>query len=89
MEIKGNVFVVTGGGSGLGAATARMIVAAGGKAVLADVNKEAGGPNLNFYVGVDNVLDRMPPLGSTATGAGSAIYNFRGRNFYAGARARF
>ena len=42
MEIKGNVFVVTGGGSGLGAATARMIVAAGGKAVLADVNKEAG-----------------------------------------------
>ena len=54
-----------------------------------DVNKEAGGPNLNFYVGVDNVLDRMPPLGSTATGAGSAIYNFRGRNFYAGARARF
>ena len=42
MEIKGNVFVVTGGGSGLGAATARMIVAAGGKAVLADVNKDAG-----------------------------------------------
>ena len=54
-----------------------------------DVNKEAGGPNLNFYVGVDNVLDKMPPLGSTATGAGSAIYSFRGRNFYAGARARF
>lgn len=42
MEINNKVFVVTGGGSGLGAATARMIVAAGGKAVLADVNKEAG-----------------------------------------------
>ena len=42
MEIKDNVFVVTGGGSGLGAATAKMIVAAGGKVVLADVNKEAG-----------------------------------------------
>ena len=42
MEIKGNVFVVTGGGSGLGAATARMIVARGGKVLLADVNKEAG-----------------------------------------------
>jgi NAD(P)-dependent dehydrogenase (short-subunit alcohol dehydrogenase family) len=27
MEINNNVFVVTGGGSGLGAATARMIVA--------------------------------------------------------------
>jgi NAD(P)-dependent dehydrogenase (short-subunit alcohol dehydrogenase family) len=42
MQIKGNVFVVTGGGSGLGAATARMIVANGGKVVLADVNKDAG-----------------------------------------------
>jgi len=42
MEINNNVFVVTGGGSGLGAATARMIVVRGGKVVLADVNKEAG-----------------------------------------------
>ncbi|HEY5763985.1 MAG TPA: 3-hydroxyacyl-CoA dehydrogenase, partial [Rhodocyclaceae bacterium] len=31
-----------GGGSGLGAATARMAVAAGGKAVIADVNAAAG-----------------------------------------------
>ena len=54
-----------------------------------DVNKEAGGPNLNFYVGMDNILDKMPPLGTTATGAGSAIYSFRGRTVYAGARARF
>ncbi len=42
MEIQNNVFVVTGGGSGLGAATARMLVQHGGKVVLADVNKEAG-----------------------------------------------
>jgi NAD(P)-dependent dehydrogenase (short-subunit alcohol dehydrogenase family) len=42
MQIKDNVFVVTGGASGLGAATARMIVAAGGKVALADVNQEAG-----------------------------------------------
>ncbi|QDZ27877.1 3-hydroxyacyl-CoA dehydrogenase [Noviherbaspirillum sp. UKPF54] len=42
MQIKNNVFVVTGGGSGLGAATARMIVEQGGKVVLADVNQEAG-----------------------------------------------
>src|SRR5574343_1895160 len=42
MKIEGNVFVVTGGASGLGAATAQMIVAAGGKVVLADVNPEAG-----------------------------------------------
>lgn len=38
MEIKGNAFVVTGASSGLGAATARMIVAQGGKAVMVDLN---------------------------------------------------
>lgn len=42
MNIENRVFVVTGGGSGLGAATARMLVEAGGKVVLADVNQEAG-----------------------------------------------
>lgn len=47
------------------------------------------GRDLRFYFGVDNLFDQMPPLGSTAIGAGSAIYDFRGRNFYAGFRARF
>src|SRR5438477_12876547 len=42
MQIKDNVFVVTGAGSGLGAATARMIVEQGGKVLLADVNEKAG-----------------------------------------------
>lgn len=42
MKIDDKVFVVTGGGSGLGAATACMLVEAGGKVVLADVNAEAG-----------------------------------------------
>ena len=42
MQIQDKVFVVTGGGSGLGAATARMLVGRGGKVVLADVNEEAG-----------------------------------------------
>jgi NAD(P)-dependent dehydrogenase (short-subunit alcohol dehydrogenase family) len=42
MQIRDNVFVVTGAGSGLGAATAKMIVERGGKVVLADVNPEAG-----------------------------------------------
>jgi outer membrane receptor protein involved in Fe transport len=44
---------------------------------------------MQFYVGINNLLDTHPPLGSTATGAGSAIYDFRGRNYYAGIRARF
>jgi NAD(P)-dependent dehydrogenase (short-subunit alcohol dehydrogenase family) len=42
MEIKNSTFIVTGGSSGLGAATARAIVAAGGKVVIADINAGAG-----------------------------------------------
>ena len=42
MQIQNNVFIVTGGASGLGAATARMITEAGGKVVIADVQAEAG-----------------------------------------------
>ncbi len=42
MQIQNNVFIVTGGASGLGAATARMIVEQGGKVVLADVQVEPG-----------------------------------------------
>ncbi len=42
MQIKDQVFIITGGASGLGAATARMIVDNGGKVVLADVQAEAG-----------------------------------------------
>ena len=42
MQIPNNVFVVSGGGSGLGAATARLLVAQGGKVILADINQDAG-----------------------------------------------
>ncbi|SDD14217.1 3-hydroxyacyl-CoA dehydrogenase [Paraburkholderia lycopersici] len=42
MNISNRVFVITGAGSGLGAAVARMVVAQRGKAVLLDINAEAG-----------------------------------------------
>jgi len=42
MQIKNSVFLVTGGASGLGAATARMAAASGGKVVIADLQVEAG-----------------------------------------------
>ncbi|CCG40663.1 SDR family NAD(P)-dependent oxidoreductase [Magnetospirillum molischianum] len=42
MRIRDSVFIVTGGGSGLGAAAARMIVENGGRVVLADINAAAG-----------------------------------------------
>ncbi|PTV95383.1 NAD(P)-dependent dehydrogenase (short-subunit alcohol dehydrogenase family) [Rhodobacter aestuarii] len=42
MQIEGKVFAITGGGSGLGAAVARMVIDAGGAVILVDINAEAG-----------------------------------------------
>ena len=42
MDIAGKVFIVTGGASGLGEGTARMLVAHGGKVVLADLQVDKG-----------------------------------------------
>ncbi len=42
MDIKNKVFIVTGGASGLGAGTARMLVAEGARVVLADLQDELG-----------------------------------------------
>jgi len=43
MEIAGKTFLVTGGGSGLGAATAQLLVDRGGQVVLVDLNQATGG----------------------------------------------
>src|SRR4030095_2396710 len=50
METKGSTFIVTGGASGLGAATARMIVEGGGNVVIADL-KEIEGSTLSAELG--------------------------------------
>jgi NAD(P)-dependent dehydrogenase (short-subunit alcohol dehydrogenase family) len=42
MQTKGSTFIVTGGASGLGAATARMLVRDGANVLLADVNDAQG-----------------------------------------------
>ena len=42
MNIEGKVFIVTGGASGLGAGTVRMLSAHGATVVIADVQAEAG-----------------------------------------------
>ncbi|MBL6752320.1 MAG: SDR family NAD(P)-dependent oxidoreductase [Nevskia sp.] len=47
MQIEQSVFIVTGGASGLGAATVRHLVSLGAKAVIADLNEIAGHALLN------------------------------------------
>jgi NAD(P)-dependent dehydrogenase (short-subunit alcohol dehydrogenase family) len=42
MQIRNSIFLVTGGASGLGAATARMAAEGGAKVVIADMQAEAG-----------------------------------------------
>ena len=42
MQINGSTFLVTGGGSGLGGASARRLAAAGANVVILDVNREQG-----------------------------------------------
>ena len=42
MDIQGKVFIVTGGASGLGEGTARMLAANGAKVVIADMQAEKG-----------------------------------------------
>jgi outer membrane receptor protein involved in Fe transport len=49
-----------------------------------DVNDD-----LNIYIGIDNVFDRMPPYGLTGVGGGSGIYDNRGQYFYTGIVAKF
>ena len=50
MELSGSTFLVTGGASGLGAATVKSIVTAGGNAVIADL-KDAEGSALAHDLG--------------------------------------
>src|SRR6185503_4958972 len=42
MQVAGHTFFITGGASGLGAATARRLARAGGQIVVSDVNAEQG-----------------------------------------------
>jgi NAD(P)-dependent dehydrogenase (short-subunit alcohol dehydrogenase family) len=42
MDIKGNVFIVTGGASGLGEGTARMLIDNGGQVLIADMQVDKG-----------------------------------------------
>jgi NAD(P)-dependent dehydrogenase (short-subunit alcohol dehydrogenase family) len=70
METRGRVFLVTGGGSGLGAATARMLEGEGANVVVADLIGEGTGPNARFVE--TDVTDE----GSVQGAIDAALQNF-------------
>jgi outer membrane receptor protein involved in Fe transport len=43
---------------------------------------------LNFYLGVNNFTNKLPPLGLSGIGGGSGIYDARGRFFFFGMKAK-
>ena len=52
MDIKGHAAIVTGGGSGLGAATAALLAKAGAKVALLDVNMDAANAHAQKIGGI-------------------------------------
>ena len=57
MDIKGHAAIVTGGGSGLGAATAAMLAGAGAKVALLDVNMDAANAHAKTIGGISVKCD--------------------------------
>lgn len=79
MKIENNVFIITGGASGLGAATAYMVVENGGKVVLADVQVEAGEKLAAELGGTFIRCDvTSEEDGKAAVGAAAALGTLRG-----------
>jgi NAD(P)-dependent dehydrogenase (short-subunit alcohol dehydrogenase family) len=71
MDIAGHAAIVTGGGSGLGAATARMLAQAGAKVALLDVNAKAAAEVAIDIDGIAIACDVTDP-GATETAIGEA-----------------
>jgi NAD(P)-dependent dehydrogenase (short-subunit alcohol dehydrogenase family) len=72
MEIQGKTFLVSGGASGLGGATSRLLAASGANVVVADINQEKGealakelGANARFVE--MNVTDEASVKNAVAT----------------------
>jgi outer membrane receptor protein involved in Fe transport len=53
------------------------------------VSGDGNSDGFNFFGGIGNLTDRVPPLGASAATSTSGIFDARGRNFYAGFRGKF
>jgi NAD(P)-dependent dehydrogenase (short-subunit alcohol dehydrogenase family) len=74
MELNGTSAVVTGGASGLGEATARVLAAAGAHVVVADLNEEAGkqvAAEIGGQFAKTNVTDEEDVIAAVAAAEGS------------------
>ena len=79
MEIQGKVFIVTGGASGLGEGTARMLADAGGRVVVADMQEEKGQAVAQSIGGVFVRCDVASEAdGQAAVDAASAVIGAKG-----------
>ena len=72
MRIEGHTFLIAGGGSGLGAATTRMLAEAGANVVVADLKGEAANENSRFVE--TDVTDEE----SVRVALGTALEDFGG-----------
>jgi NAD(P)-dependent dehydrogenase (short-subunit alcohol dehydrogenase family) len=71
MQVKGHAAIVTGGGSGLGAATARALAAAGAKVAVLDIN-EAAAKAVAAEIGGTAVLCNVADAASAETAVATA-----------------
>jgi NAD(P)-dependent dehydrogenase (short-subunit alcohol dehydrogenase family) len=71
MDIRGQAVIVTGGASGLGAATARALAAAGAQVAVFDLN-DAGAASVARDIGGTGVACDVADAGSAAAGIAKA-----------------
>jgi len=76
MKLEGSTFIVTGGASGLGAATVRMVAAGGGNAIIADLKESEGAALVNEVGAARFVRTDVPDEASVAAAIAAAIGDY-------------